>query len=823
MAVMLKSNTRSEQPTIKGFKGTDSNMSCKGFNYTLGETYVMNKDNIIECAIGFHFCPRIEDVFQFYYDKDSRFFEVEATDYLDYTDKDNKIVCAQITLTKEIFPYDVSFPNHRELMMSMCKLTPYNLNWIPEQTKTPDFILELIKEVPLAIEYVKSPTQEMMMEAVSRFPTAISLLPKNVSTDIKMKAVSTHWYSIRFITNPPEDIQFEAVYNDLDAIHFIDNPTAAVLKYVKDVTDGVIPPIPPGGVNYDGIYLNEICGGRDASDDDWVELINTTNILKDIGGVKIVKDDSSVYTFPIGTVLQPRGLVTVSSKNDSMFSISNTKNVKITLESPKNVILDTFVKAENFPGAETIANGHPIGGSYARIPDGSGAWSQQQVNTIGEMNSDTLPPREMIRINELCGAYAHADDDWAELYNMSSEPVDISGYLLIKDGSSIFTIPNGTIIQAKGFVAYNNIRDAMFKISNSKSIEIVLETPDGIVLDKFDKDKNLPMGSSHEVGGSYSRSVDGTGDWEVVSMNTIGESNTGAVVEPDTEDYTGLKINEVCIAPSGSNDWVEIYNTSDRNIKLVGCDLLLNNYTIKTFSDSDIIAPKARIVVDGSSASCVYENVLSKLVSPSKTEIDSFDKSNSLEPYQYTNGVGSYARFPDGGDNWIITYTDTKNVANINNSTNPKPYPAESNYTNIILNEICGGDNPEMVDGVEENYDWVEIYNNSSSQCNLYGMMLYKDTSPIYAVTSDIIVEPNSYFVLGQKEGHFTSGISNSKQVAISIYSPYGVKIDGFDKTVDLGASASHPIGGSYSRIPNIEGPWVITSTNTKNAANVLV
>lgn len=824
MNKFLRNDVGTEPAIVLGFKGTDSNMSCKTFKYTVGETYTMNKENLIKCAIGFHFCPKIEDVFSFYYDKDSRFFEVEASECLDYTEKDNKIVCAQIKLTKEIFPYDVNFPNHKQLMFEMCKLTPYNLKWIPAQTKTPDFLLDLIKANPLAIEYIDNPSPTMMMEAVSRFPTAISLLPKNVSDDIKMKAVSTHWFSINYITSPSESIQFEAVYNDLDALNFIDKPTDAVKKYVKDVIDGVIPPIPPGGIKYDGIYLNEICGGKETSEDDWVELINTTNILRDMSGVKLVKNGSSVYTFPIGTVLQPKSLITVSSINDGMFSISNTKDVTIELESPKGQKLDTFIKSANFPGAETIDNGHPIGGSYARIPDGTGTWVRQEVNTIGEMNSDVLPPQEMIRINELCGALEHADDDWAELYNMSSVPVDISGYMLIKDGSSIFKIPDGTIISPKGFVSYNNIRDAMFKISNSKSIEIKLESPDGLVLDVFDKDKNLPQGSRHEVGGSYSRAEDGTGDWEVVALNTIGKSNTGAEVVPDEEDYTGLKVNEVCISPiNGTNDWVEIYNSSDRNIKLDNCSVLLNNSNIKTFPEGSTIASKERIVVESTSASIVYKNVLAKLASPSNLEIDMFDKSTVFQNYEYTNGVGSYIRYPDGSDNWAITYTETKGTTNVENTVNPKPFPNADNYANLVLNEICGGDTAEIVDELEVNYDWVEVFNNGDSPCNLYGLMLYKDGSPIYVVTDDVVIEPSTYKVFGQKEGDFTTGISNSKQVSIEIMNPYGTKISGFDKTVDIDATASHPIGGSYSRIPNAVGDWVVTAKNSKGLANVFV
>ena len=79
---------------VKGFKGTDKNMQCKGnYQYELGRFFDMNSGDDVElCYSGFHFCKNLENVFRYYGIGDgNRFFEVEAlvkkSDWDTYDDK----------------------------------------------------------------------------------------------------------------------------------------------------------------------------------------------------------------------------------------------------------------------------------------------------------------------------------------------------------------------------------------------------------------------------------------------------------------------------------------------------------------------------------------------------------------------------------------------------------------------------------------------------------------------------------------------------------------------------------------------------------------
>lgn len=65
---------------IEGYKGTDANMVCRNYQFSLGEVHTMPDGASIEmCSSGFHLCERLTDVFR-HYDicNGNRFFKVKA-------------------------------------------------------------------------------------------------------------------------------------------------------------------------------------------------------------------------------------------------------------------------------------------------------------------------------------------------------------------------------------------------------------------------------------------------------------------------------------------------------------------------------------------------------------------------------------------------------------------------------------------------------------------------------------------------------------------------------------------------------------------------
>ena len=63
---------------IKGVKGFDKDMKCKGFQYKEGETYE-HKRKVKICNSGFHFCENPLDCLSYYNLNNSVFNEVEGS------------------------------------------------------------------------------------------------------------------------------------------------------------------------------------------------------------------------------------------------------------------------------------------------------------------------------------------------------------------------------------------------------------------------------------------------------------------------------------------------------------------------------------------------------------------------------------------------------------------------------------------------------------------------------------------------------------------------------------------------------------------------
>ena len=91
--------------TIKGFKGFDKDLKCKGFQYEVGKTF--EEDGEVKvCEKGFHFCENPADVFVYYppsYDGSlNRFCEVSGSGKMDKESDGSKVACSKIHISAEI-------------------------------------------------------------------------------------------------------------------------------------------------------------------------------------------------------------------------------------------------------------------------------------------------------------------------------------------------------------------------------------------------------------------------------------------------------------------------------------------------------------------------------------------------------------------------------------------------------------------------------------------------------------------------------------------------------------------------------------------------
>ena len=85
---------------MKGYKGFKHDMTCRGFQYKVGETYEESKAEI--CKKGFHFCENPLDVLNHYDIYDSRFAKVEGSGDITGHPEDSKHVSTKIEITAEL-------------------------------------------------------------------------------------------------------------------------------------------------------------------------------------------------------------------------------------------------------------------------------------------------------------------------------------------------------------------------------------------------------------------------------------------------------------------------------------------------------------------------------------------------------------------------------------------------------------------------------------------------------------------------------------------------------------------------------------------------
>ena len=140
-------------------------------------------------------------------------------------------------------------------------------------------------------------------------------------------------------------------------------------------------------------------------------------------------------------------------------------------------------------------------------------------------------------------------------------------------------------------------------------------------------------------------------------------------------DYSGLIITEVAANADKllADSWVEIHNTSSREIDLTRLGLFLYDEEYNgeeiTIMDNQKARPGERLVfstdkmtlLKGISSQADFELVLAR--SSDKKLVDKFSRKENGKSLT-TPRYGSYQRIPEDGNDWIVTNQATKRIRN---------------------------------------------------------------------------------------------------------------------------------------------------------------
>ena len=85
---------------MKGFKGFNSKLQCRDFQFEVGKEY--EEKGARRCEYGFHFCENPLEVFIYYPPANSRYCEVEGSGEIDDDPENSKVAASKLTVKAEI-------------------------------------------------------------------------------------------------------------------------------------------------------------------------------------------------------------------------------------------------------------------------------------------------------------------------------------------------------------------------------------------------------------------------------------------------------------------------------------------------------------------------------------------------------------------------------------------------------------------------------------------------------------------------------------------------------------------------------------------------
>jgi hypothetical protein len=408
------------------------------------------------------------------------------------------------------------------------------------------------------------------------------------------------------------------------------------------------------------------------------------------------------------------------------------------------------------------------------------------LNEIAARNADSVP-------------HGSGTPDWIELYNNSSQTIDLGGFSLsddvLKPGKFLF--PTGTLMAARGSLVVwcDDATDTPglhsgFKL-NDQGQTVALygpESPNPTVRDYVTfglQAADLTIG----------RAPDGSGDWQL-TVPTPGAPNQVCTLAPSSS----LKINEWMASPTSGNDWLELYNPSKLPVALDGLYL-----TDDSVNPTNTRLPSLSFVAAGDFLKLVADQNLAsgadhlgfKLSAGGESvalyAANSVTLIDSIHFGPQTSGV-SQGRLPDGADT-LAFFPETAS-------------PGEPNHVplrSVVISEVLAHTDPPLEDA-------IELQNISPSPVDLSGWWLSDSLRHPrkYQIPASTILGPGQFAVFYENQvnrdsnspSSFALSSAHGDELVLSAADTAG-NLNGSRTKVDFGATER---GISIGRFPTSQG-----------------
>lgn len=184
------------------------------------------------------------------------------------------------------------------------------------------------------------------------------------------------------------------------------------------------------------VRLNEVFAAQSplaaapSKNRDWIELFNPSTSPADLTGFSLSDDPANPrqWLFPSNTVIMPNDYLVVTCDPDTAPS---TENTGFGIDASGEII-SLYSAQQEAPLTDSIEFGTQVPGYTISFFNESLSWKLSKPTPNATNQSVALGNPYNVRINEWMAAPA-TGDDWFELFNPETHPVDISGFHLSDD------------------------------------------------------------------------------------------------------------------------------------------------------------------------------------------------------------------------------------------------------------------------------------------------------------------------------------------------------------------------------------------------------
>jgi len=306
---------------------------------------------------------------------------------------------------------------------------------------------------------------------------------------------------------------------------------------------------------------------------DWVEIRNHSDAAFDLSDYRLTDGGASdPFVFPEGTILAAGDAITVYCTDLSQgaryaaFGISRLGGDKLYLLAPRSGVIVDEVEIPPMQENQVLV-----------IASDGAARIEDFLPVQDEGASASVILHEYMSRNAFCADENGRFTDWVEIANLSSDPADLSGWLLSdSENEGGYRFPAGTLLPPQGYltVSLSGVHEAgyaPFRLSGSGGESLRLVTADGRVADMT---TTVPLQENEACQRK-------DGGWVVSDLPTPGYANdeTGYALwwEEASVGFGMVMITEVMSrndatywGENGFCDWVELHNASDAAMDLSG-------------------------------------------------------------------------------------------------------------------------------------------------------------------------------------------------------------------------------------------------------------